>query len=377
MPIDLHTAFRSLDYSAADPDTVLNPGLLTAMKRTLTGVRVINPGQPLEGYYDTHPATGRRHLRIVRRGETIVADCLFCGDSRQRLSVNHRYGVKDPVTGFNGYELWKCYNEECQHEQRFRLELRDLLSVSYLVAKVRTEPVRRVDKPTLMPCEFPGVLASLSTLPTTHPAIAYLLGRKPPFDPLALERDYGIAYAEHVPARNRGAMAQGRLVIPVVHGGVMVGWQARYPGELDWKASGVPKYLTYFMKSLAVYGIDSLDAAPAGVMVEGVTDVWRYGPGAFCGFGKSLSAAQAELVAARLKDRPLVLVPDQDDPDSEPEFKKAAALCRRHGHTGDVLLARLPSGSDPGKLPAAELHRLVAAATPVRLPPPGSGGAGW
>ena len=31
-------------------------------------------------------------------------------------------------------------------------------------------------------------------------------------------------------------------------GGAMVGWQARFIGEVDWKAAGIQKYLTYYPK---------------------------------------------------------------------------------------------------------------------------------
>src|SRR2546430_13461554 len=36
------------------------------------------------------PLDGRRRLRVVSRGETYYANCPICGDTRQRLAVNHR-----------------------------------------------------------------------------------------------------------------------------------------------------------------------------------------------------------------------------------------------------------------------------------------------
>lgn len=355
-----------------DTSDVLNPELYHALTQWTGGVvRVINLGEPNEGFYSTDPFRGGTRLKLTRRGETYVCPCPFCGDTRFRMAVNHRCGVLDAGvhiprpdgTGeysWRNWELWKCYNEECQSDRdrrnQFRTEVGRFLS-NLGGFRTRIRPVKQAKVPTLEPVDFPGLMVPLKELPKDHPAVAYLSSRG--FDPAELYDEWGVTYATDVPARSRGAMCQGRIIVPVRRDGAMVGWQARYAGDLDWKAAGVPKYLTYFPKSLVVYGIDEAEKADTLVLLEGVIDVWRYGPGAVCGLGKGLSQDQAHLLASRLRDRPLVLVPDQDDPGSEPAFFRAASDLASCGYKGRISVAELPAGKDPADLDARTLRRIV------------------
>lgn len=340
----------------------LNPRLLDAMTKAFGAVRVRDEGQPLEGYYAPDPVTGRTRLYVVRRGETYEANCFKCNDHRMRMAVNHRYGIFDPKTGGYGSELWKCYNEECQSDYANRARLRDIVFGASLGCRLphRRDPEVVACLPReLEPVEFPGVLVPLTELPASHPAVRYVKDTRG-FDPAELVALWGVGYAEHVPPKSRGAMSAGRLIAPITHGGVMVGWQARHVGEADWKE--VPKYLTYCQKSLVVYGLDQAEGADVLTAVEGVTDVWRYGPGAVCGLGKGLSARQCELVASRLRGRPFVVVPDRNDPTSEPKFFAAAGDIVALGHRGPVASCCLAPGLDPAMLSRPKLRGVVAAA---------------
>lgn len=347
--------------------SALNPALLSVMKRTLRHVRVVSEGEPISGYHRPDPLRENRpHLVVTSWGEVYEACCPFCGDTRVpgRLRVSHAYGTLDDVTGFRMYELWKCFNEECQGDRNNRDELRRMLnpfgSPFVDIPRPAMRPVKSTD---LEPVDFPGVLIPLDQLPADNRAVRYLAaGRSPPFDPGALARDWRVAYADHVPPRSRGAMAQGRIVVPVFLAGVQVGWQARFPADLDWKRAGVPKYLHFFPKSRTLYGIDEQAGEPVVVLVEGVTDVWRYGRGAVCGFGKGLSQVQAEMLAGRLAGRPLVLMADQDDPHSEAAFFQAGADVIAAGHAGPVGVAPLPKGTDPADNTTEFLRALAAEA---------------
>lgn len=345
---------------------LLNPGLADAVEAALGSVRIMNAGQELEGYYEQNVAADgsiRTRLKIVRRGETVLASCPFCNDQRSRLAVNHRFGVLDPQTGYRGTELWKCYNEECQHDPNNRRKLWDILNPLFPRRGFKTRPpeVRQVESGRLPPCEFPGLLIPLSDLPDDHVAVRYVRSRG--YDPVELSTIWRIGYAESVPARVRGSAAQGRLICPVHLDGVMVGYQARFIGELDWKAAGVAKYLTYFPKSQTLYGLDEAASATQILLVEGVTDVWRYGPGAVSPLGKTLSFDQAKLLADGLKGRPLVVAPDQDDPGSFDAFCGNVRAVAEHAHkAGSTLtagLAVIPVGKDPASLPRLDLRARV------------------
>ena len=343
----------------------LNPKLLNAISKAIPyEPRIINHNEPMECYYEPDVQYGGQRLRIIRRGETYISCCPFCNDKRYRLAVNHRYDVEDNQTGYKGRELWKCYNEECQHEPKNREKLQDMLEATIGTTfkaafySIRVPaPIIRIGPPKLEPCEFPGLLIPISELSNDHHAAKYLIDRH--FDLQELYAEWGVSYAVSVPMRSRGAMSQDRIIIPVLSDGVTVGWQARYVGELDWKKEGIPKYLTYFPKSLAVYGLDAAKDADVFVLVEGVTDVWRYGRGAICGLGKGLSPTQVQLVADAIGDRPLILIPDSNDPQSEPKFVKAAWDIRQRGYKGFVNIVLLKAGTDPAKWPRDVLRKHV------------------
>lgn len=347
----------------------INPNLCVALSRFCDDVRVVDAGVPLSGYYSTDPATGRTKMTILSRGESYQTNCPFCGDERRRMSVNHRFGVYDPDTRDYGIGLWKCYNEECQSHLDRRKELFDRVSLPGIdlpkpKGRIRVLPARH-----LTPVEFPGSLIPVSHLDMDHPITGYLIGRD--FDPVELSDLWRVGFAEYVPPRTRGCMAQGRIIAPVTVDGIEIGWQARYPDELNWKEAGIAKYLTYFPKSLAVYGLGTAVTSPFIVLMEGVTDVWRYGPGGVSCLGRDASPRQIELLAKALNGRPFVIVPDMDDPLSLPEFKETATKVLKAGHTGPVCLAVLPPDTDPADLARHELHRLVdeAVADPIWAAP--------
>lgn len=346
-------------------ESVLNPGLYANMVRCgrFGRVRVINRGQPLEGFHQPDPVRGGTSFKVIRRGETYVGCCPHCGDSRDRLAVNHMFGVSDPMIpgSWKHWELWKCYNEECQRNSKYRGDMRFWLGAPFLGGlKLRPPSLVVASRPALEPIEFPGLTVPIDELPEDHEAVRYVRSRR--FDPGYLAREWGVSYAVSVPARSRGAMSQGRIIVPVYRDRAMVGWQARYPGEMDWKASGVPKYLTYFPKSQTLYGIDEAATADFVVLVEGVTDVWRCGPGAVSGLGKTLSRDQSELLAARLNGRYLILVPDMDDADSEINFYRSAAAVVAAGHKGPIGVAPLPKGKDPADLDTKTLRSIIVGA---------------
>jgi hypothetical protein len=326
-------------------------------------VRVINAGVPLCGTYETDPATGRARLVVHERGETYETCCPFCHEKRYRLWVNHMFGTRDPKLAWPHIELWKCFNTDCQSDFENRKELEDLVLMLDGVPVVKFES-REGGPRELEPCEFPGTAVPLVAVPA-HAGAAYLRGRN--FDIAELTATWGVMVAVHVPPRTRGAAAQGRIVIPVRRGGQMIGWQARYPGDLDWKSAGVVKYLTYFPKSLAVYGTDEAAGSPYVVAVEGATDVWRHGPGAVSCLGKGASPIQVRILARNLNGRTLVTVPDGNDPESAPAFDKMAAAVVRvqraeglpESRVGTVELA---VGTDPGGTDRRVLRDRVAAA---------------
>src|SRR5580704_10709921 len=83
--------------------------------------------------------------------------------------------------------------------------------------------------------------------------------------------------------------------------------------------------------------------AKAGIVVEGVTDIWRYGPGAVALLGMKASTAQLSLIAARWGAGAVAVVLDGDAAaEAEALAGQLRPLVRR------VVVVRLPAGQDPG-----------------------------
>lgn len=360
-------------------DGVLNPDLFYAMLRAFGSVNVTEAGVPMCGAYSVDPHTRHVNLTIHERGETYHSDCPFCNDSRGRLAVNHRYGTVDRSRGpYPQLELWKCYNEECQAVEANRTALCIRLDVDVRADGIpmrpgesrkgwtrKVRPVAQAQEPRkLEPYAFPGTEVPVSTLPADHVAAVYLDARK--FDRDELYRVWGVTFATDLPPNTREERSRYRVIIPVRVAGVTVGWQARYPGELNWKTAGVQKYLTYFQKSLALYGADEAAAGPYVVVVEGPTDVWRYGPGAVSLLGKKASPTQVRLLADLAAGRPLVFVPDNNDPQSFPKFAETATAVRRTQierrlSVSPVCVVEVPHGTDPAGLSRDQFHVMVGA----------------
>jgi DNA primase len=123
--------------------------------------------------------------------------------------------------------------------------------------------------------------------------------------------------------------------------GVQVSWQARYIGELDWKATKIPKYWTCpgTRKSLALYGYDDAIGMPFVVLMEGPTDVCAFGAGAVAMMGKALSPVQQRLLQDNWQKVVLLL-------DGE-AFVESEMLCRELMARRQVVHVQLPDGIDP------------------------------
>ena len=93
-----------------------------------------------------------------------------------------------------------------------------------------------------------------------------------------------------------GILFEDRLLIPVIAGNVLVGWQLRRLVDLP---KDPYKYLNSDMKKSAVlYNMDNAKFCRDIVICEGVTDVWRVGRNAVALFGKHCSPAQLEVTGA-------------------------------------------------------------------------------
>lgn len=361
---------------ATATSTVLNPPLFTALEKNFGRVRVSNPGSPLAGVPVPKYSRGkvRITLDIADFGESYYANCPFCSDTRQRMSVNHRFGVKDPQTGRRHLELVKCFNEGCfaeDYDRRKQLHATLFPDGRYAdeVQPLSVKPVAPVRSRKAGP---PPVSTPLNELPGDHPARTFVQQRG--LAPDLLATDFGVGYTDGddtVAPR----LYRPSLVIPVystcslTHPSAgdsddkLVGWQARV---LD-PVGSMPKYLSAegLPISKLLYNLPNASRANGPlVVVEGVSDVWAVGTNAVGLFGKTINAYKADLIVKHAAGRPVVVWLDTD---AETDAKAVAnTIWTARAVDGDlspVFLARCPEGrTDPGECTPEQVVESLDAA---------------
>jgi len=327
------------------------------------GVIVANDGVPLTSVLTQK---GDRKGRDVEEwGEAYRTNCPFCYDTRHRLYVNHRWGLKDADTGTHNWWLCHCFNEDCVAEFKAQMVLRTMVydDASPGQADVLRAPVRVASRG---PVTLPGVCVPVTTLPPQHVASRYLDERG--FSHLAAILQ--LQYCEWMPPPPApDQLAHRRLIIPMFMDDVLVTWQGRLIDSGGW--ADAPKYVTATgtSKSAVLYNFSVAKRSAGGtvVVVEGPTDVWRYGPEAVATLGKKASMIQLQLLSHTWPGA-LFLV-DGDDLDAETKARQSVTELNRQGVKRAALVVT-PPGTDPGAMSTPDVRRLAAhAARDAGLPP--------
>jgi hypothetical protein len=330
----------------------LRPELYQRLKRRFSPVAVACEGEAFWGRVITDLRTGRKKLDVDVPGEYYRINCPFCKECRQRLWINHRWGLYVPELDSANLWLAYCYNEECLRQPGRAKYLFDWVFDDF-PRGLYPDPVLPGVRAPAGPGRFqpPGEVVPLEQVPPDHPACQYLRSRG--FEPARLSTDYGVGLCVNA-APGLSDMVYGRLVVPVLFKGKAVGWQARLVGEP--LPHTVPKYYTMrgFRKSEYLYNFDVASRFPFVVVCEGVTGVWTFGPEAVALFGKTASHAQIQLLQTTWKAGAVIVLLDGD---AEAEAQKLFDGLA-NGVQAKVLV-RLPNGQDPGDWPPDELRRMV------------------
>jgi hypothetical protein len=188
-------------------------------------------------------------------------------------------------------------------------------------------------------------------LPPAHPAAVYLTSRG--YDLAELSSLWGVGYCRW----SRYRLMRGRVYVPVLQDTKLVGWQGRWPGELDWAAEDVPKYYTMpgLRKSQLLYNEDLARMQPLVVICEGVTDVWRVGPAGVALFGKTASRQQLLRLASGWMGKSAVVLLDADAKADAEELTTSL----RPFFRDRLVQVTLPDGKDPGSFPRDELWGII------------------
>jgi hypothetical protein len=357
---------------------MLNPNLFKLLERRFGkgNVKVTSENIPMTCSYGIDPLKSfsdiRYKLNFSVSGEEYVVRCPFCRDYKQRLHINHRWGVYDEKT--NNKNLWiaNCYNQQCLRNYQNQLALYDQVvdyinigQVQLQPQLVRSERLLAVRAPRNV--ELPGAIWPLDHMKIKsprHKAIQYVEDRL--WNPTVLGKQYQVGYCIDSVIRE----VRNRIVAPIFLDRKLVSWQARYLGDIE-KGSGIPKWYSCSHVPIGkyLYNYDVMRLHQTKVIVEGPGDVWSFGPQA-CGiFNKVMTVEQRKLFCASFgpDDVAVILLdPGQDavaiEKASQHHIEKLYnELMREPRLNSRVIKVYLPHNSDPDELDREYMHALIKA----------------
>ena len=345
----------------------LNRNLYSRLVAAYGTVKIANEGDAfVPGTKFTLTKNGKTIREELNWGEYYMVNCPFCTDTQFRLWVNHMFAV-------DGEHMHAavCYNTNCLSDSNnfstfcWRVAsppagLQYAVTMSQIKQGVILTPAQ------MREVKSPGDTTPVGELPGWHKIRQYLEGRG--FNCQKLQDRYGVSWC----ANSSFSMAVDRIIIPIMADGVTVGWQARYPSnDLPQYANfKTPKYYTMpgMKKTHLLYNRDVAFRRKIVTVMEGPTDVWRFGRTGVCLFGKKISATQASLIAARKPEAVVVLLdPAVNVADRKlglPHHIDAAVsyLANYADLYQRILPVYLPKQHDPGSMPRKLSHAAVVAA---------------
>lgn len=323
----------------------LNMKLYRALQDRVGSVIIANEGCAQQIVWLADPLRpGESHAEVLVPGEYYRVCCPYCQDTRHRLWINHQFANIGPTYGPKRW-LICCYNEHCFESFDRCKDLENRIFGFRTVTERRQGWHIRpgtVEPDNLPRAKFVGGAFKVDQLPVDHPAAVYLRDQRR-HNLQYLAQQFRISYC--IEALREHRMAQGRIAIPIYSDDVLVGWQARYIGDIDWRTAGIPKYYEYpgMSNRLTLYNIDQAKRYPFCVVVEGAMSVWRIGGPAVALFGKSFSQRQQLLMQEHWQGKPVFLMLDSD---AQQEMEGILADMRREGRLNFISVP-LPEGTDP------------------------------
>jgi len=341
---------------------MLNKQLYVSLRARFGKVKIANEGQRMLVKEVLDAKTGKKKEIPEDSGEYYRVNCPYCSDTRQRLWINHRWNTKTADGRKWGWWLAVCYNEGCNlHNLSDELELylvdRPTIQRAHKEAFQKTVRFKEV--------ALPGHCVPLSSLPAGHAARGYVTKRR--FCPYELTDLWGVHYCldapddgsrdAFIPGTNWHArLVRERLIIPVYRLGKLVGWQARTLKEGD-----KIKYYTMpgMKKQHLIYNGDRARTFDFGVVVEGVTDVWRVGLRGGGTLGKDISYQQRQLIMQYWGNGSLCLMLDPDALADMDRVNKMINL--RTGFKWGAFALKLPGNQDPADFSNEQLWEMISA----------------
>jgi hypothetical protein len=188
-----------------------------------------------------------------------------------------------------------------------------------------------------------------STGPMTGIHRRYLESRR--FDPDELERTWRLLGTGPV-ALLDGLNFKFRVIAPIFWNGAEVSFQARdVTGQHQLRYITCPKEREVVFHKKILYGLQD-EWRETGIIVEGITDVWRLGPRACATFGTKYTETQVREIAKHFKR--VFVIFDNEKPAQKQARQLAADLCARK-----VVADVYRIAGDPGDMRQRAADHLV------------------
>lgn len=259
-------------------------------------------------------------------------DCPFCGKNSQSYHMGYN------ING--GYvNCWKCGRHTLSET------LRELLNISYPQAK---KLIEKLDKYLIPEEEKETYRKHILKLPfgivelqSIHKK--YIKDRG--LNPDEIEKLWGI----------KGLGIAGelswRIFIPIHYKGIIVNWTTRAIGETTKRYIGASKSDEGIPKSELLYGQDY--ARNTIVIVEGIFDAWRIGPGTVATLGVNYSVEQFKKIVKYPKR---IVCFDSDIAGRKASTKLVQELRGFPGETVEITL----DSKDPAEAKQDEISEIRA-----------------
>lgn len=243
------------------------------------------------------------------------------------------------------YNCWRCGHHTMAKVIRKLTNATSWGHAKFILEQYTTQIISHQHRPILTPkpitLELPKGCGPLKRM---H--LDYLRGRN--FDPHQLVREWGLQGTGPLGRYNF------RIIAPIYVNNQLVSYQGRDVtgrSPLKYKACRMVDEIIHHKHTL--YGLDQ-SIGDTAVVVEGITDVWRLGPGSLSTFGIEFTTPQIEVLASRFKR--IVVVFDEDPQAIEQANTLAHQLAPLRI---DVARISLHDVNDPADLAPDDAKRLM------------------
>ncbi len=203
----------------------------------------------------------------------------------------------------------KCYNTNCQVTQfEFYGDiLRDLKDAEMgMLLRGISQPA--VVEPPKTIVRLPQGTVPLTSLPTDHPALQFLVGKYNGLSAEYLSDCYAVGYTGEQDPYYK--LARNRIIFPIFNKGELSGWQGRAITPQD-----TPKWVLSSGFNKVFYNGDRIGSNHYPVVAEGIPSSIACGPTGTCLFGKEIDDIRAQEFASRWQGAIIATDPETFLPD--------------------------------------------------------------